>query len=498
MTIAGGVKCWGWDGDGQLGLGRLVWSAVPVDVIGLESGPIYTISGQVRDNSNNPIPGVIVSAGSGRNTTTNASGVYAITGLITGTYTLTPTKSVYTFSPASRTVSVPPDAAGQDFTGTLSTYSISGQVRDASNNPISGVLISDGAGHTATTNSSGNYTLSGLVPGAYTLTPSKSGYTFSPPTRMVNVPPDATGQDFVRVPTGPMPIVMVHGFRGLGLNMFTGFFCPPDYQTKRATPDEADHYFNSLDDKLAEYRPVFYARLVSSQCYTASLEDNVPYLVQAIDEAQEATGHSKVILVTHSMGGLVSRAYIESSQYRDDVEALFTLGSPHHGVPHDLLTFTANGFTALGDLIFDWGTFCEDRQPGMCDFSILGMAIFNDDHALNQDVKYYFLTGDAPTFSRNPIGLATDVLFLLQPNDGIVGLNSGIGGALTVNPNVQFNRHTNDENHNIFGIGALYDWPYFGPRWDLLTSTDSKTYTECLKPVLVDGAQTTCPAQRAR
>ena len=60
------------------------------------------------------------------------------------------------------------------------TYAISGQVADDSSNPIAGVMISDGAGHTTTTNSNGDYTLSGLTAGSYTLTPSKSGYTFSP------------------------------------------------------------------------------------------------------------------------------------------------------------------------------------------------------------------------------------------------------------------------------------------------------------------------------
>ncbi|MGB9873276.1 MAG: carboxypeptidase-like regulatory domain-containing protein, partial [Anaerolineae bacterium] len=76
------------------------------------------------------------------------------------------------------------------------TYSISGRVVDGSGNPISGVTLSDNAGHTTTTGSDGRYTLSGLAAGTYTVTPSKSGYTFSPTSRTVTVPPDATGVDF--------------------------------------------------------------------------------------------------------------------------------------------------------------------------------------------------------------------------------------------------------------------------------------------------------------
>lgn len=76
-------------------------------------------------------------------------------------------------------------------------HSISGRVMDSSNNGISGVTISDGEGHTAVTDSNGNYTLIGLLTGTYTITPSKSGYTFSPASRAVTVPPNKIGQDFV-------------------------------------------------------------------------------------------------------------------------------------------------------------------------------------------------------------------------------------------------------------------------------------------------------------
>ena len=156
----------------------------------------YSISGRVVDISGNPIPGVTISDNTGHTTTTGSDGRYTLSGLVAGTYTITPNKSGYTFSPPSRTVTVPPDATGVDFTGSLLIYSISGRVMDSSGNPISGVTISDNAGHTTTTGSDGRYTLSGLAAGTYTITPSKSGYTFSPTSRTVTVPPDATGVDF--------------------------------------------------------------------------------------------------------------------------------------------------------------------------------------------------------------------------------------------------------------------------------------------------------------
>lgn len=81
------------------------------------------------------------------------------------------------------------------------TSSVSGRVTDNNNNPLGGVTISDGAGHTTTSDANGYYTLGGLPAGTYTVTVAKSGYTFAPPSRTVTVPPNATNQDFVGTAT---------------------------------------------------------------------------------------------------------------------------------------------------------------------------------------------------------------------------------------------------------------------------------------------------------
>jgi pimeloyl-ACP methyl ester carboxylesterase len=67
-----------------------------------------------------------------------------------------------------------------------------------------------------------------------------------------------------------------------------------------------------------------------------SVSDNATnYLIPWIDRARSRSGQSKVILVGYSMGGLVSRSYIQSDAYaaRNDVERLITLGTPHRGAP---------------------------------------------------------------------------------------------------------------------------------------------------------------------
>src|SRR5262249_23147818 len=61
------------------------------------------------------------------------------------------------------------------------SYTISGQIT-LSGAGLSGVTVTLSTGPTATTNSSGNYSFSNLPTGTYTVTPSLSGYTFTPPS----------------------------------------------------------------------------------------------------------------------------------------------------------------------------------------------------------------------------------------------------------------------------------------------------------------------------
>ena len=84
-----------------------------------------------------------------------------------------------------------------DGPGPHSKYVVTGVVEDSARNGIAGVTISDEAGHSTTTGgNSGGYVLEGLPAGTHTLTPSKSGYTFSPSSRSVTVPPNVTDANF--------------------------------------------------------------------------------------------------------------------------------------------------------------------------------------------------------------------------------------------------------------------------------------------------------------
>ncbi|HWQ46253.1 MAG TPA: carboxypeptidase regulatory-like domain-containing protein [Longilinea sp.] len=159
----------------------------------------YSISGQVTAGGL-PLAGVVVSAGS-KNATSDASGNYTITEVPAGSYTLTASKSGYSCSAGfSQPVSLPPSLTGKNFTCTVNpTYMITGTIRDEGGNPMTGVTVTLEGVTSFTTNSSGQYTFSGLGAGSYKVTPSYQGYAFTPASRTIVVPPNAANQDFTAV-----------------------------------------------------------------------------------------------------------------------------------------------------------------------------------------------------------------------------------------------------------------------------------------------------------
>ncbi len=55
------------------------------------------------------------------------------------------------------------------------------------------------------------------------------------------------------------------------------------------------------------------------------------YLLPVVDKAKRANGTDAVVLICHSMGGLVARDYVQGGGYRDDVSQLIMLGTPNAG-----------------------------------------------------------------------------------------------------------------------------------------------------------------------
>ncbi|HYP02428.1 MAG TPA: carboxypeptidase regulatory-like domain-containing protein, partial [Pyrinomonadaceae bacterium] len=182
----------------------------------------HGIGGNIRDSNNQPLGGVTVTLSGGQNaaTTTDAAGNYSFANLPAGAnYTVTPTRTGYTFAPPSATFNNLNANRTADFTGTLATYTISGRVRDTLGGNLGGVTVtlSGAQSRTVTTSADGLYTFAGVPQGAYTVTPARDGYAFSPPSKSFpnltqNETFDFTGTPSVATPAGANVQVAVGGF----------------------------------------------------------------------------------------------------------------------------------------------------------------------------------------------------------------------------------------------------------------------------------------------
>ncbi|MEK6747831.1 MAG: carboxypeptidase regulatory-like domain-containing protein [Pseudomonadota bacterium] len=170
----------------------------------------YTITGQITSGTGTAVSGATVSLSgtATASTTADASGNYSFTNLVNGSYTVTPALTGYTFAPTNIAVTVNgADVSNTNFSGTppasAATYTISGKIANSSGVAVSGVAVTLGA-TTTTSDTSGDYSFSGLSNGAYTLTPNLSGYSFTPATASVTITgANVSATDFVAIAPTP-------------------------------------------------------------------------------------------------------------------------------------------------------------------------------------------------------------------------------------------------------------------------------------------------------
>ncbi len=151
---------------------------------------------------------------------TDSNGNYSFSSLSNRDYYITPTLSGYTFNSSSALgyhVWVNNgNVTSVDFAATASTsavYSISGTI---SNNgtALSGVTVAlSGSGSsTTTTAGDGSYSLSNLQNGSYTVTPTKTGYTFTPTNQTVTVnSANVTSKNFTATATSSVTVSTLAG-----------------------------------------------------------------------------------------------------------------------------------------------------------------------------------------------------------------------------------------------------------------------------------------------
>ena len=231
---------------GAYGQGPIATDGLPGSwtAIGYFGSPVvvagYKVSGTILDDNANPIPGVLVTATAAGKTavtaTTGADGTYTLALLVAATWTLTPTKAHYTFTPTTHSEVVSTaDITGADFAA-LAANSVSGTILFGGT-PLANVRVYAGA-LSALTNSYGAYSL-GIGPGAYVLVPELAGYTFAPeyiPVTMAE--DDLTGEDFAATWLGGTAQDPVGIFQGAMFAPEESYGVLPDSPTWFALPTQ--------------------------------------------------------------------------------------------------------------------------------------------------------------------------------------------------------------------------------------------------------------------
>jgi triacylglycerol esterase/lipase EstA (alpha/beta hydrolase family) len=116
--------------------------------------------------------------------------------------------------------------------------------------------------------------------------------------------PRASAQERIYADSPCAPLLLLHGY---GCN--SGYWA---HLTPRLDAQHISHA--SLD-----LEPIM-----------GAIDDYVPLVQRAVDSLCAQTGAPGVIIVAHSMGGLVARAYLRVHG-ADRLIHIFTLGTPHHG-----------------------------------------------------------------------------------------------------------------------------------------------------------------------
>ncbi len=407
---------------------------------------IFYIKGSVID----PLTGDLIF-------TTRGARVTAVRGFGTQPWVPTPTPTVTT-SPAP-------------------TYEIRGRVTLGINGPgLDGVDINlDGVLLGRTSN--GYIYIPNLAAGTYKVTVRRYDLSIQPSECIVTVPPEATCNFIAEYLPQPPPVILVHGWLGQ----------PGDKSDKCSLNvshyDTSNKWFDDLPKWLSlDGFDVWIAHWDSGPDWTAPLEVNGECLAKEIQYVKEQTGFKKVILVAHSMGGPVSRAYLQSSTYasRQDVETLITFGSPHGGIV---------GIGVIAQMPFiglALSAYCI-IQPAFCQIDPSYMRLFNSRNEKNS-VDYYFTSGDGGG------GPLAGVLYPLNgPNDGLVSTASAggkyfgwFGNTNAVNHPVT--RFLTGEDH-LRQWGTWYFAPSPGQTW-------SDSY-KCLREILLQKERADCTAAPA-
>ncbi|MCB1217303.1 carboxypeptidase regulatory-like domain-containing protein [bacterium] len=169
-----------------------------------DSTVTYTISGVVYDplDALNVQDVEIFIEPGASSVLSDSAGAFSFSGLAPGSYTLTPAKAGYGFTPGNEVVEISiADVTDVEFAMQdlgIPSHSVSGNVQLDLGGGLENVLMTlTPGGFSIQTDNAGDFSIGGIVNGSYTLTPSLAGYEFAPTSINLTVSDaDSTGNDF--------------------------------------------------------------------------------------------------------------------------------------------------------------------------------------------------------------------------------------------------------------------------------------------------------------
>lgn len=255
-------------------------------------------------------------------------------------------------------------------------------------------------------------------------------------------------------------VVWIHGYKGFDSPFHSS---DPLVKYDPNTPHDKA-YVDMIDWLYQDGYDVWMVHYDTGPDGTANLYSNALKLSAQLNEIRSKNPNRRYVLIAHSMGGLVARAYLESNLYRNgDVTSLFTLGSPHQGV-HD------SSFLTVCRFIPKYKEGCNlNTQHALVE--MLDMSDFNGTYIQRAPgVNYYLISGNATDSNYNAVGR----LF----GDGIPGnddaliqtsSSSTLGGITAA-------IETDEVHTDKFG-----SYIYYSPA---AQEARSVGYTQCVYPVL--------------
>ena len=321
-----------------------------------------------------------------------------------------------------------------------SVYTICGKVTKGDGTPLQGVLVSEAFGHQDITDADGRYRFDGLIQGNYVVEPELTGYTFTPTVENVNVPPHASGVNFVaaavaggctKANRNVQPIMLITGWSGS--------------ENTLSEDDQLSYLKEHLRPHgYVEGCNLFYATKTSPYAY---LDENALLLFDNMCLARvevrkwNSSWNGHFSIIGYSYGGLRARAYLEMEEGKyykracpgsgsEDsrlihVDRLFTLGTPHDG-EIGYLPFSA--MIGLSAKLFRQFPALEEMEPQT-------RKLQNKQQKQPPHTQYYFIGGDARDqllSSISTLSLLTNIYWVtyLLPNDLAVHLESAFGNGM--------------------------------------------------------------------